>query len=212
MKKMILILAAAMVLAIAACGSKEKQPQQPAVKLTSHEDSLMSVLDAARKSSQASTPAILNSKQMDSAVSASGNPTVQSTSEAKTTAKQAAKKNDSSADTTSTQINANDTAGTLDAAVKKNAALIVVDSGSAEDRRLDSLKQLSSEMGYQYQMLVANHTHRTLAEAAHQDPVKQRRLLIAIYAAKEKRREASQKADSARVERMRRQNMDVGDY
>ena len=218
MKRILVFIAAAtLAVTMAACANKDKQQSASApAKLSSREDSLMTLIDAARKSSQAASPAILNQKQMDSALVAT---TGSSAPEAKTTrslapntAKSSAKVASDSSSSMSKGINSQDTAGSLDAAVKKNAAVIVVDSGSKEDKRLDSLMRLSQEIGYKYQALVMNHTHKSLAEAAHQDPVKQRRLLQAIYAAKAKRQEAVQHADSARAERMKQQNMDVGEY
>jgi hypothetical protein len=70
-----------------------------------------------------------------------------------------------------------DTANTLESAIATNAKIIKVDSGGAEDRRLDSLMLIANTLSNRYQQMVMTHTHRNLAEAAHQNPAKTRRLL-----------------------------------
>ncbi len=73
-----------------------------------------------------------------------------------------------------------DTAASLEAAIQNNASVISVDSGSSEDKRLDSLMKIANTLSDRYRALVATHTHQNLAQAAHQDPSKTRRLLTTI--------------------------------
>ena len=95
-----------------------------------------------------------------------------------------------------------DTVGTLEAAIGKNA-VISVEKGSAEDKRLDSLMNIAREKSYEYQQYVATHTHTSLAQAAHQDIAKQRRLLLTIAEKAPERLIAAKRAKFMRAQRMR---------
>jgi hypothetical protein len=95
-----------------------------------------------------------------------------------------------------------DTVGTLDSAIATNAKIIKVDSGSAEDRRLDSLMRIANTLSYQYQQMVMTHTHRNLAEAAHQNPAKTRRLLNKISEAAPEKFLRAKRAGEMRNQRL----------
>ena len=95
-----------------------------------------------------------------------------------------------------------DTAGTLDSAIATNAKIIRVDSGSAEDKRLDSMMRIANTLSYRYQQMVMTHTHRNLAEAAHQNPAKTRRLLNKIMEAAPDRFMRNRRASEIRNQRL----------
>jgi hypothetical protein len=95
-----------------------------------------------------------------------------------------------------------DTASTLDSAIATNAKNIKVDSGSAEDKRLDSMMLIANTLSYRYQQMVMTHTHRNLAEAAHQNPAKTRRLLNKIIGAAPDRFMRNKKAGEIRNQRL----------
>jgi hypothetical protein len=95
-----------------------------------------------------------------------------------------------------------DTAGTLDSAIATNAKIIRVDSGSAEDKRLDSLMLIANTLSNKYQQMVMTHTHRNLAEAAHQNPAKNRRLLKAITESAPNRLAQNKKINEIRQQRL----------
>jgi hypothetical protein len=101
-----------------------------------------------------------------------------------------------------TAATSGDTAATLEAAISTGAKVVMVDSGSAEDRRLDSLMMVAASLSDNYRRFVMNHTHKTLAQAAHQDPAKQRRLLSTITTKQQEREEAARRADEARQRRI----------
>jgi len=95
-----------------------------------------------------------------------------------------------------------DTASTLESAIATNAAAIKVDSGSAEDRKLDSLMLIANTLSNRYQQMVMTHTHRNLAEAAHQNPAKTRRLLKNIMESAPERLSQSKKINEIRQQRL----------
>jgi hypothetical protein len=99
-----------------------------------------------------------------------------------------------------------DTAATLDAALKTGASIIAVDSGSKEDRRLDSLMTIANTLSARYRALVSTHTHQNLAQAAHQDPAKQRRLLKTITERAPERFERARIIAEERKKRLREMN------
>ncbi len=95
-----------------------------------------------------------------------------------------------------------DTVGTLEEAIARNAT-IVVDSGSAEDLRLDSLMALAWSKSYEYQRYVMTHSHKSLAASAHQDIAKQKRLLKTIAENTKERQSDAQRAKFLRAQRTR---------
>jgi hypothetical protein len=95
-----------------------------------------------------------------------------------------------------------DTAATLDAAIKNGASTISVALGSSEDRRLDSLMIIANTLSERYRALVATHTHQNLAQAAHQDPAKTRRLLNTISAKSAQRIENAKLISEERKKRL----------
>jgi hypothetical protein len=165
-----ILLTAFLCLAVSGCGKKENKDTMAIKADRARQDSLFSLIRAARdrspqEKSRIVNPATVARPQKFSSFSDS---TIISARK-KPAAGAAAGGPDSL-----------DTAGTLAEAIATNAKIIKVDSGSAEDRRLDSLMLIANTLSSRYQQMVMTHTHANLAAAAHQDPAKTRRLLNTI--------------------------------
>ena len=197
------------IILLSGCGSPEgRAEKKEGSPITSREDSLMAVLSAA-KASAAQGTSILRVDQIDSLAAQSQaegvlDGGIAATPSPATTAPapQATPSKAVSAAPASAGPPPPATASTLEEAIRLNA-ILQVDSGSAEDLRLDSLMALAQSKSYEYQRYVMTHTHTSLAAAAHQDIAKQKRLLRAIAAKTDERNLAAQKAKFIRIQRQR---------
>jgi len=179
---------------------------------TTRADSLMNVINQARSSAEKKT-SILSQGKIDSLATLSDeelSAQIGMVKEPSNAPSPGAPKTGISVDqkakpdtgTTAYILTDKDTAGSVEKAISKNAAMVMVDSGSAEDLRLDSLMAIADNLSAGYRAYVLTHTHKNLAQQAHQDPAKQRRLLLAINAAKDRREQALVKANEARKKRL----------
>jgi hypothetical protein len=183
-----------MTVALFSCGKKDVGDATE----KSRQDSLMSVIRSAQERSLQGTTRIVNqaSPAGPGKFSSFSDSAIKSAQENASGAgsKPASKSRETPVKT--------DTAGTLDSAIATNAKIIKVDSGSAEDKRLDSMMRIANTLSYRYQQMVMTHTHRNLAEAAHQNPAKTRRLLNKIIEAAPDRFVKNRRASEIRNQRL----------
>ena len=174
------------------CGGKSQGSPAGRSGIQSREDSLLAVIAAAKTSAELGT-SILRKEQIDSLAAVpesdggrepSAKPAAPASAPVSPRPQSAVAAAGSSAP--GFVLTQSDTAGSVERALKSGAAMVMVDSGSAEDKRLDSLMLVAESLSASYRAYVLTHTHKNLALQAHQDPAKQRRLLLAISAARDK--------------------------
>jgi hypothetical protein len=171
--RLIVVAVVLLSLCLSGCGSNERADASARKAEATREDSLMAVIRQAQDRSAQRGSRIVNPATLADSAAATGAGKFSAFSDS---AIQTAAPRATGPGRTPTATATADTAATLEAAIATNANYLAVDSGSAEDRRLDSLMLIANTLASNYQRMVMNHTHRNLAQAAHQNPAKTRRL------------------------------------